>query len=309
MALEVRDAFPRAFDKRGRGVSTRDGAYGVLLKLLYVAAAALVLVALASGLDFYRTPLLERAHHEGYWQWKAGGSVGHKLGLAGSSMMLLMLLYSVRKRVGALRRLGSLSRWLDVHIFFGIFGPLLVVLHSTFKVQGLVALSFWSMVVVASSGALGRYLYLQIPRTRAGEERALAELEAEDRALSEQLLSRFRLDEVQLGRLDALVEVPARAGLLGGLAGLLTGDLRLRSGLREFARSCRSVPRPVVREFERVVREKAQVRRRILLWDRVHELFHYWHVLHKPFALVMYLFMVVHVAVAFVTGYGWGGRP
>ena len=38
--------------------------------------------------------------------------------------------------------------------------------------------------------------------------------------------------------------------------------------------------------------------RRILLWDRLHELFHYWHVIHKPFAVVMYLFMVVHIAVA-----------
>jgi len=183
------------------------------------------------------------------------------------------------------------------------------VLHSSFKVQGLVALSFWSMVVVASSGVLGRYLYLQIPRTRAGEERAFVELEAEDRELSEQLRTRFRLDEAQLARLDALVAVPARTGLVGGFARLLTDDLRLRSGLREFARDCRSVPRPVFREFERVVREKAQVHRRILLWDRVHELFHYWHVLHKPFALVMYLFMIVHVAVAFVTGYGFGGRP
>ena len=88
----------------------------------------------------------------------------------------------------------------------------------------------------------------------------------------------------------------------------VTDDLRLRSGLREFAAGCRSVPRPVVREFERVVRQKAHVHRRILLWDRVHELFHYWHVLHKPFALVMYLFMIVHVAVALVTGYGWAGR-
>jgi len=95
-----------------------------------------VIVVLARGLDFYRAPLLERAHHEGYWTWKAGGSVGHKLGIAGASMMALMLLYSVRKRVGALRRLGPLSRWLDVHIFLGVFGPLLVVLHSTFKVQG-----------------------------------------------------------------------------------------------------------------------------------------------------------------------------
>jgi len=284
-------------------VSDGAGLWRRSLILVYLVAGAAVLAVLAAGADFYRTPLLERAHHEGYWQWKAGGSVGHKLGITGSSMMVLMLLYSVRKRVGALRRLGPLSRWLDVHICLGVYGPLLVVLHSSFKVQGLVALSFWSMVVVALSGVLGRYLYLQIPRTRAGEEVALAELEAEDRELSSQLRTRFRLAETQLARLDALVAVPERTGLLGGFARLVTDDLRLRSGLRQFARSCRSVPRPVVREFERVVRQKAQAHRRIQLWDRVHELFHYWHVLHKPFALVMYLFMIVHVAVALATGY------
>ena len=277
-----------------------------VLVLLYLLSAIAVVAVLAAGSDFYRTPILERAHHEGYWQWKAGGSIGHKLGITGSSMMVLMLLYSVRKRVGPLRSVGALSHWLDVHIYLGVFGPLLVVLHSTFKVQGLVALSFWSMVVVALSGVLGRYLYLQIPRTRAGEELALAELETEDRELSSQLRMRFRLDESQLASLDALVAVPGRTGLVGGFARLVTDDLRLRSGLRRFARSCRSVPRPVVREFERVVRQKAQVRRRILLWDRVHELFHYWHVLHKPFAVVMYIFLVVHVAVALATGYGWG---
>jgi hypothetical protein len=292
----------------GAFVSRGVGPWRSGLILLYLLGALTLLSLLARGADFYRAPLLERAHHEGYWQWKAGGTVGHKLGLAGSSMMVLMLLYSVRKRVGALRRLGPLSRWLDVHIFLGVFGPLLVVLHSSFKVQGLVALSFWSMVVVATSGVLGRYLYLQIPRTRAGEERALAELETEDRELSEQLRARFRLDEAQLGRLDALMAVPERTGLLGGFVRLVTDDLRLRSALRGFARGCRSVPPAVVRDFERVVRQKAHVHRRILLWDRVHELFHYWHVLHKPFALVMYLFMIVHVAVALVTGYGWVGR-
>jgi hypothetical protein len=289
-------------------VSERVGSGRAGLIVVHLLSGAAVLALLVAGADFYRTPLLERAHHDGYWHWKAGGSVGHKLGIVGSSMMVLMLLYSVRKRVGALRRLGPLSRWLDVHIYLGVFGPLLVVLHSSFKVQGLVALSFWSMVVVAWSGVLGRYLYLQIPRTRAGEEVALAELEAQDRELSGQLRTRFRLDEGQLARLDALVAVPTRTGLVGGLVRLVTDDLRLRSALREFARGCRSVPQQFVRDFERVVRQKANVHRRILLWDRVHELFHYWHVLHKPFALVMYLFMIVHVAVALVTGYGWVGR-
>lgn len=277
--------------------------------IAYLAGFAILGLILASGLDYYRTPLVERAHHEGYWTWKAGGRVGHKLGVIGSSMMVLMLLYSVRKRVGALRRLGPLSRWLDVHIFLGVFGPLLVVLHSGFKVQGLVALSFWSMVVVATSGVLGRYLYLQIPRTRAGEALALADIERQDRELAERLRKGFGLDDTQLGRLDALAAVPARAGLVAGLGHMVVGQLRLRAALAGFARGCRGVPRPLYRDFEHVVRQKALVRRRILLWDRAHELFHYWHVMHKPFALVMYVFLVVHVAVAVMTGYAWGSRP
>ncbi len=275
----------------------------------YLLGLTVVGLVLASGLGYYRTPLLERAHHEGYWTWKAGGSVGHKLGVVGSSMMVLMLAYSLRKRVGALRRLGALSRWLDVHIFLGVFGPLLVVLHSGFKVQGLVALSFWSMIVVASSGVLGRYLYLQIPRTRAGEALALVEIEKQDLELSQRLRSGFGLDDAQLQRIDALVAVPERSGLALGFARMVLGQLRLRAALAEFARGCRGVPRPLYQEFERVVQQKALVRRRILLWDRAHELFHYWHVMHKPFALVMYVFMVVHVAVAAMTGYAWGSGP
>ena len=276
---------------------------------VYVVGFAVVGLLFVNGAGYYRTPLVERAHHEGYWTWKAGGSLGHKLGVVGSSMMVLMLGYSLRKRVAALRRLGALSRWLDVHIFLGVFGPLLVVLHSGFKVQGLVALSFWSMIVVASSGVLGRYLYLQIPRTRAGEALALAEIEKQDRELSQRLRASFGLDDAQLERIDALVAVPERSGLVLGFVRMVVGQLRLRAALAAFARGFQGVPRPLYCDFERVVQQKALVRRRILLWDRAHELFHYWHVMHKPFALVMYLFMVVHVAVAVMTGYAWGSGP
>ena len=276
---------------------------------VYLLSFAAVAYLYLQGADFYRTPLAERAHHEGYWQWKAGGTIGHPLGIVGSALMVLMLGYSLRKRVAVLRRLGPLSRWLDVHIYLGVFGPLLVVLHRTFKVHGLVALSFWSMVLVALSGVLGRYLYLQIPRTRAGEEIALAELERMDRGLSERLHQRFGLDMGELARLDAVVPAPSHTGLLRGVLRMLVEGLRLRSALRAFARGSRHVPAQALAEFERIVRQKALVRRRIVLWDRLHELFHYWHVLHKPFAVVMYVFMVVHVAVAVMTGYGWRGVP
>jgi hypothetical protein len=285
-------------------------ATNVSIMMVYLASFAAVGWLYLQGQSFYRTPVRERAHHEGYWDYKAGGHVGHPLGITGSAMMVVMLGYSVRKRVPLLRRAGPLRRWLDVHIYLGVFGPLLVVLHSGFKVHGLVALSFWSMVLVALSGVLGRYLYLQIPRTRAGEEMALAEVEQQDREVSDTLRKQFRLSEDQFAALEAAFAVPERLGLASVLFHSLFAELRARSAVRRFAEACAaSVPRQhAFGEFERVLRRKAMLRRRIQLWDRLHELFHYWHVLHKPFAVVMYLFMIVHVAVAVATGYAWGTR-
>jgi hypothetical protein len=275
---------------------------------LYVVSLVVLLALLFAGASFYVTPLAERAHHPGYWDWKAGGRVGRALGVVGAGMMTVMLLYSVRKRLSVLRRVGALSRWLDLHIFLGTIGPLCIVLHSTFKAQGLVSLSYWSMIAVALSGLVGRYLYLQIPRTRAGEALTLAQVEALDQSLGDRLRQRFRLDDSVLKRLEELSTPPAdRGGLVRAVLRVTLGDWRLRRQLRGFARECRGVPRPLVGELERVVRQKALLRRRIALWDRLHELFHYWHVIHKPFAVVMYLFMVVHIVVAVMTGYGWSG--
>ena len=151
------------------------------------------------GASFYATPLGERAHHEGYWHWKAGGSIGLLLGMVGAGMMVVLLLYSVRKRVKALRRAGPIARWLDIHIYLGVVGPLLIILHTAFKVGGLVALSFWSMIAVALSGVVGRFLYLHIPRTRAGEELSLRELQHADAAFERPPAGGLRLEPVAPG--------------------------------------------------------------------------------------------------------------
>jgi hypothetical protein len=289
-----------AMDRGAKGAVFR-----VALGFLYVAALASVAVLAYRGAPYYLTPLAERARHVGYWDWKPGGSVGRPLGMAGASMMTLMLLYSARKRLAPLRGLGPLSRWLDVHIFLGSVAPLLILLHTSFKFGGLVSLSFWSMVAVALSGVVGRYLYLQIPRTRAGEELTLAELSRLDERLGRRLREEYRLGGELLAELDALAAPPGGGrGVLAGVLRLAVDDFRLRRRLAGFARRCRGLPRGVLREFERVVRQKALCHRRLLLWRRLHEVFHYWHVFHKPFAVVMYVFMVVHVVVAVISGYG-----
>jgi len=220
----------------------------IILAVLYLVAFAAMAHYLYEGWSYYRTPLLERPHHPSFWDLKPGGTYGHSFGVIGSALMIVMLLYSVRKRARPLRRAGAVGAWLDFHIFCGIVGPLLVILHSSFKVQGLVALSFWSMIAVALSGVVGRYLYRQIPRTRTGDELTLSEVEAELRALT-----------------VAQDELPPA-----------------------------------------LVKRREWLRDRIARWQRLQELFHHWHVFHKPFAVIMYVFMAVHVAVVIATGYGFG---
>lgn len=283
----------------------------VVLTLLYAVSFLAILQYLSEGWSYYSTPLIERPRHEDFWFLKPGGSLGHTFGIVGSSLMVMMLAYSIRKRAKFLRNAGQLRTWLDFHIFCGVIGPLLVILHSSFKVQGLVALSFWSMIAVALSGVLGRYLYLQIPRTRAGDELTLAQVEEERRELTRHLREDLQVPDATLQELDAVARTGAspQAPLLLLLLRLPFSAFALRWRLLAFRRRLRrdfqSAPRPVLREVTRSALQKAMLERRLVLWNRLQQLFHYWHVIHKPFAVVMYLFMIVHVAVALLTGYGW----
>jgi hypothetical protein len=283
----------------------------VVLGFLYAAALAAIFFYLRDGWPYYSTPLIERPRHEDFWSLKPGGTLGHTFGVIGSSLMVVMLAYSIRKRARFLRNAGRLRSWLDFHIFCGVVGPLLVILHSSFKVQGLVALSFWSMIAVALSGVLGRYLYLQIPRTRAGDELTLAQVEEQRLELTRHLREDLQVPEEALRELDEIAQAGAspQAPLLLLLFRLPWSSALLRWRLGAFRRrlrnDLRNTPRPVLREVTRAVRQKAVLERRLVLWSRLQQLFHYWHVLHKPFAIVMYLFMIVHIAVALLTGYGW----
>ena len=283
----------------------------IALVFLYAASLAIIGWLAWSGRSYYLTPMLQRARHALFWELKPGGRVGHAFGVAGSLMMIVMLLYSVRKRVPALHNFGTLRAWLDFHIYCGVIGPLLVVLHSTFKVQGIVALSFWSMIAVASSGVLGRYLYGQLPRRQSGDEIGLQEAAELHRRLADRLRDTYGLDASALARLDQI-----SAGGLSQDSSLLTvlmlgpwRALAARRRLRAFLRGYRHLPRELRADLQSTARQRAQLSRRLLLWSKLRRLFHYWNVIHKPFAIVMYLFMAVHVGVALMTGYAFGASP
>lgn len=285
----------------------------LLLWTAYIVGLASILFLLANGLSFYTAPYAGRPHHPDYRLLRPAGSRGLLYGIVGMSMMVLMLVYSLRKRTRLLGRSSSLRPFLDFHIYLGVIGPLFVVLHTSFKVQGLVAVSFWSMVVVAASGFFGRYLYLQIPRNIQGNELTLVEIDRLGKESAQNLRERFELDETTMSRLASVERnfATRRQGGTGRALILLARDDLFRFHVKkQYQRHLMQIvqlPHTQLAEFSGVSFERALLERRIVLLDRVQRLFHYWHVVHKPIAIIMYIIVGIHIGVALWTGYGWFG--
>jgi hypothetical protein len=152
-------------------------AHIAFIAILSVIVGITLMVPLIYGLTYYRTGLEERFFHDGHTAWKPSGTLGHGLGILGSLLMVIGVgSYMLRKRWRKLARYGLLRYWLEFHIFLCTTGPIMVLYHTAFKFGGLVAVSFWSMVAVFLSGIVGRFIYLQIPRTIEGRELSLNEV-------------------------------------------------------------------------------------------------------------------------------------
>jgi hypothetical protein len=101
---------------------------------------------------------------------RAGDLFGHLIGILGFLLMLMTeSLYSLRKR-SRLARWGRMSDWLQFHIFTGIVGPYMVLLHTSWKFNGLAGATTALTVIIVISGFIGRYIYTRIPRSLDGIE-------------------------------------------------------------------------------------------------------------------------------------------
>lgn len=280
-----------------------DRAHRMVITVLSVLVAFVVGWTVWHALDYYRAPLLDRPRHAGFRLYRSAGDVGHGLGIIGSAMILLLLLYSVRKRVRTLQRLGNLRIWLRYHIFLGVAGPVLITLHTAFKINGLVAVSYWSMIAVAVSGVFGRYLYQQIPRNLLGEALTPAQIEERGEAMLVELAGEHGLDQAALARLERIA-LGRLEGRPGGVALLMLPVLNttMARQLQSWSLGIRDGLSPGGRN---IARRWVLQTRRLHVFHLVRDLFHWWHVVHKPFAYIMILVMIVHVAVAVALGYTW----
>ena len=154
------------------------------------------------GISYYSTPLEERFYHPDHDWFKPSGLFGQGLGVIGTLLILLgVFSYIARKRYKFLSKLGRLKYWLEFHIFLCSLGPVMILFHTAFKFGGIVSIAFWSMVAVVASGIIGRFIYVQIPRTIEGRELSLNELHEMRADVDRMLKNSYGLNEVDFATL------------------------------------------------------------------------------------------------------------
>jgi hypothetical protein len=183
LPFEAAERIPAGAPARPISVETlwRQRATSIVLVVFWVALAAL---AALPGVGYYRLPLEARAFSEQHARFAPTGVTGLRLGILGSALMVIgVATYMLRKRWSVLARFGKLKYWLQFHIFLCTLGPFFVLLHTSFKIGGLVSIAFWSMTLVVASGVFGRYIYARIPKTLNGRFHTKEELAGERAAL------------------------------------------------------------------------------------------------------------------------------
>lgn len=293
----------------GTVASSREGLGGRLLRLVLLAAwLGIAGWGLVQGLDYYRLPLAERAYSPLRAAYQPAGTIGHAFGVAGTLMMLVGVgMYSVRKRVAGLAKIGKLKHWLQVHIFLCTLGPFLVLLHTSFRFGGIVSIAFWSMTIVVASGVFGRYVYTRIPKTLNGRFLSLKTINDEKTALVEAFGERSGLGPRELAALLPARTPPRRPGLIGAMVLAVRFDVTRRRQVTAVRRalSRRGVPAKDRDALVEILNEQIRLEQETVLLTPFQRLFSYWHILHLPLALLMLVIVAVHVAVAVLFGYGW----
>lgn len=282
--------------------------HGIYIAIMSLLVATALFLLVQKGYSYYNTGLEERFFHPDHSELKPSGSLGHGVGIIGSLMMIFgVLLYMARKRVRRLNRLGILKHWLEFHIFLCTLGPVLVLFHTSFKFGGIVAISFWSMVAVFLSGVIGRFIYIQIPRSIEGRALSLNEIRELKGEMNASIQQAVQVDEESARQIEALTQVGIKRLDENFFLRIIRQYRKERSNLRKVRKLLKDkqVPTDQVKSIIKSVKSEISLNHRIERLTTMQNLFKYWHVAHLPFALVMLVIMIIHVAVTITFGYRW----
>jgi hypothetical protein len=244
--------------------------------------------------------------------FKPNDDLSYWIAVAGGSMMLALFSYPLRKYVRFMQGLGKVKWWFWVHLFLGIGGPWLILVHSGFHVGSLNAgVALYSMAIVVASGVVGRFIYVRINRGLNGERVSLVELRERAGMVESDARSKLDFSPEVKARLLAFEQHELRAspGWLTHLRQVTLLPLQqaiaylrcaaeLRRRLRQMSTEQAWTPDDLHRRERRALRladRYLDAVVRVAQYSAYERLFALWHLAHLPFVYLLIISAVVHV--------------
>ncbi len=283
-------------------------AHIIFLTILVSIVFCTLVLLINSGISYYSLSLEERVYNADHDMLKPSGVLGHGLGIAGTLFIIVgVSSYMARKRYRFLSRIGILKHWLEFHIFLCTLGPILILFHTAFKFGGLVAVSFWSMVAVFLSGIIGRFIYLQIPRSIEGRELSLTEVREMKGDVAGLIRNSYKLDDEGFNIISESIKKKFELYHKSVFVRYIRKHIDDRRSIKSVKTVLKKtgLPKNEYKKVIALVKDDIMLNRRIERLETMQNLFKYWHVVHSPFALVMLIIMVIHVSVTILFGYRW----
>jgi len=266
-------------------------------QIIFAGAALVLIIGIQLPVAHYLSP-------------KSG--LGYAIGIVGGSLILMQLLYAVRKRVRSLSFLGSVPRWFQTHMIMGIVGPVCILIHCGFSLGATNSnIALFSMLTVSGSGIFGRYFYSKIHHGLYGRKATLAELQERAQELRERATKILMMPELanlledEERRLLTVADWGPARMIFAPAAIAYTyscGRSRLRRYVRAAIRVTAARHKAVAKQsdrFERVafdyVSRRMKLTREVVEFRIYEKLFSVWHVLHMPLFLMLIAAGIVHV--------------
>ncbi len=246
----------------------------------------------------------------GWWQrdeyWiSAERGWGYAFGIIGGSMMLLLLLYPLRKRLKLMRSWFSVRHWFRIHMILGVIGPVLVLLHSNFHLSSLnSSVALFCMLLVAGSGIVGRYVYRQIHRGLYGELIQFEELknnysQSRDHFLNSKLVNQvtseklYTVEKLLTDRQITLWQSWRANYTVKGLRRKTTRQIRKNISNKKYTKAEADILRLAYADWNKSIKNLSRMAR----YAFNSNLFSLWHVLHLPFFFMMIITATIHIVV------------
>jgi hypothetical protein len=241
--------------------------------------------------------------------------LGYWLGVLGSVLMLLLLVYPLRKRIRSLRVIGTVPFWFRAHMTLGLFGCVLILWHANFRLGSLNSnVALVATLVVVASGIVGRYLYRKVHRGLYGRKSAVEEILADADALKGFIRDHLAMPDHTLSQLNAFARLAATAPK-GIVAGLFFWPMLSWRGTFIRLRLLADARRAIALEGRRVGQPRRVQRRRFAAVEELvtlhvaavqkaavfgfHErLLSLWHFLHVPLFFLLVVATMLHVFAA-----------